>query len=392
MALKLDWFSIINLIGLVNGFFITLVIVSVKKGDKTTNVILALLVAMFTTVIAGFVIWQTRFYVLVPLLTGVFANVYLTLGPLLYLYVGALTRPGFRFRKKDLFHFIPFVLNILYLLPFYLKSSREKIAIFKGLALHSNASYHVILLVRLVHLGIYLVLTVKLIRTHQHNIRQQHSSIEKIKLDWLHHLVIALSALLTAYILFYLFSVINYESSSPFDLSGKIFSLLHTAIVFFIGYKGLAQPDIFSREDAASTAATTTARYQKSTLTPAKAKEYLQDLMQFMEHEKPYLDSEITLKALAEKLSMSYFHLSQIINEHLDRNFYDFINHYRVKEAKELLETLAQYPGKTILDVAFAAGFNSKSTFNLVFKKTTGLTPSQYLSHSAKKTNADATS
>ena len=95
-----------------------------------------------------------------------------------------------------------------------------------------------------------------------------------------------------------------------------------------------------------------------------------------MKINKPFIDPEITLKKLSEQVDIPFRYLSQIINENLHKNFYDFINNYRIEEAKKLLSD----PGckKTILEILYQIGFNSKSSFNTSFKKNTGLTPTQF--------------
>jgi AraC-like DNA-binding protein len=105
--------------------------------------------------------------------------------------------------------------------------------------------------------------------------------------------------------------------------------------------------------------------------------QYAQRLKELMEHEKRYRQSGLTLKDLADALSISAHQLSQVLNQHLETNFYDFVNRYRVEEVKAELAN----PHKkhlTILALALDAGFDSKTTFNAVFKKHTGLTPSAY--------------
>ena len=94
-----------------------------------------------------------------------------------------------------------------------------------------------------------------------------------------------------------------------------------------------------------------------------------------MENKKPHRNPEITLKELADSLGMHPNHISQIINEKLNQNFYDFINNYRIKEAERLLTSGSDL---NILEIAFESGFKSKSTFNTAFKKHTGLTPTEY--------------
>jgi AraC-like DNA-binding protein len=101
-------------------------------------------------------------------------------------------------------------------------------------------------------------------------------------------------------------------------------------------------------------------------------------LLNFMKEEKPYLDNQLSLRQLAEDLEVNTNYLSQVINERHEKNFFEFINAYRVTELKEKLED-PQNRQFTILSLAFDCGFNSKTTFNTAFKRITGCTPSQYL-------------
>ncbi len=122
-------------------------------------------------------------------------------------------------------------------------------------------------------------------------------------------------------------------------------------------------------------------KYKTSALDPTRAEEILPKLLQVMEKEKLYLDGDLTLKKLSEKLMIHYNYLSQIINEKLESNFNDFVNKYRIEEAKRQL--LDKESGKkTVLEIAYDTGFYSKSVFNTAFKKFTGMTPTQY-----RKTN-----
>lgn len=120
-----------------------------------------------------------------------------------------------------------------------------------------------------------------------------------------------------------------------------------------------------------------TKKYEGSRLTDKQSETYLVNLIRFMEHEKPYLDEDLTLKELADRTGIPLRDLSRIINEKLHKNFSDFINFYRVEEAKHLLLREGKLE-MTILDIAYDVGFNSKSNFNSVFKRHTGITPSFY--------------
>jgi len=103
----------------------------------------------------------------------------------------------------------------------------------------------------------------------------------------------------------------------------------------------------------------------------------VQRITVLMEKDKLYQETELTVQQLAEKLGLPTYQVSQAINEGMERNFYDLVNTYRVEEAKQLLLD-PENRNYTILSVGFEAGFNSKTTFNTVFKKFTGLTPTEF--------------
>jgi len=118
-------------------------------------------------------------------------------------------------------------------------------------------------------------------------------------------------------------------------------------------------------------------KYISSSLTPEKAATTRQKLLHHMDVEKPYTLPDVTLQGLARQLSVSPHHLSRIINEYFKMNFFHFINHYRVAEAKKMLSS-GQYKRFNIEYVAYEVGFNSPSTFYAAFKKCEGITPLQF--------------
>jgi ligand-binding sensor domain-containing protein/AraC-like DNA-binding protein len=119
------------------------------------------------------------------------------------------------------------------------------------------------------------------------------------------------------------------------------------------------------------------AKYKGSPLHPHFAGECTRKLKHLMENEKVYSDADISLQSLAEQLSISPHQLSQLLNEKLDRNFPDFINSYRIKEAKRILKSPKGAQQK-IDSVAFEVGFNTSVAFYRAFKKHTNITPTQY--------------
>ena len=135
-------------------------------------------------------------------------------------------------------------------------------------------------------------------------------------------------------------------------------------------YKGLKQPEIFSGIEEKP-------KYAQSKLTKQESEKHIKRLIHFMKTQKPYLEPSLTLPELAENISIHPRYLSQEINDSLQQNFYDFVNSYRIEEAKKMFADPADNK-KTVLEILYEVGFNSKSVFNNAFKKHTGMTPTQY--------------
>jgi AraC-like DNA-binding protein len=206
---------------------------------------------------------------------------------------------------------------------------------------------------------------------HAAGIKQSHSSIEKINLRWLQYL-------LSAFVIAWLVTLaIQLSAATPqaFNYSW----LLVAVVTFLIGYMGLRQPEIFAGEEnlVSGSEGIQKKKYEKSALTADKAGQYLAKLQKLMAAEKPFLDKDLTLNSLAEKLSIPSHHLSQIINESLRQNFFEFVNSHRVEEAKKLLLDPANRH-LNLAEIGHKAGFNSVSSFNAVFKKFVQMTPSRY--------------
>jgi AraC-like DNA-binding protein len=116
-------------------------------------------------------------------------------------------------------------------------------------------------------------------------------------------------------------------------------------------------------------------KYQTSQLGSIDVKELGVKLNHLMEEKKFYRNDEISLSELAQELSVSQHQLSEFLNQHLGKNFFSFLNFYRIKEAKELCKNAQE---KTILSIAYEVGFPSKSTFYDAFKRETGMSPTEY--------------
>jgi AraC-like DNA-binding protein len=153
---------------------------------------------------------------------------------------------------------------------------------------------------------------------------------------------------------------------------------INFVFAFLIVYKGLKHPELFYDISFESEKI----KYEKSALTKDESLQHLDILKDYMIEEKPYLQPDLSINNLAETLNISSKILSQVINENLNQNFFDFINSYRIAEAKQKLSDLEKKI--TVLEVLYSVGFNSKSAFNAAFRKHTGTTPSEYKNHLRK--------
>jgi AraC-like DNA-binding protein len=118
-------------------------------------------------------------------------------------------------------------------------------------------------------------------------------------------------------------------------------------------------------------------KYERSGLKESKALNILKVLIDYMEENKLYLKNNLTIYALSKEIDIPKHYISQVINENLNKNFNTFINEYRVKEFKQRLIDPAN-ANFTIMAIAFESGFNSKSSFNMIFKKKEKTTPSEF--------------
>jgi AraC-like DNA-binding protein len=195
-------------------------------------------------------------------------------------------------------------------------------------------------------------------------------------MNWLRYAILGIaSVFITATVVTVFREVLGFQF--PFNADILFYSII-VGFVVYVGYSGIRQQDLFSNtvindEELVKSES----EYKKSSLKSDIATQKHNELLEFMKREKPYLNPKLTLNELAESLTVSTNHLSQIINQYEQVNFHDFVNKYRVEEFIQKVQDNKNY---TLLSHALDSGFNSKSTFNNVFKKFKSVTPSQYIS------------
>jgi AraC-like DNA-binding protein len=201
----------------------------------------------------------------------------------------------------------------------------------------------------------------------------------RLTLNWLKILSITFY---TGYLIVFILGGLDIVAGLfPYDPYILVFIMI-TFFSFAYGFYAIRQPEIFDptvdaiveEEDNSPTGAE---KYARSGLREDQAQEYLMRLLTFMDVEKPYLNNDLTIHDLSSRTGIPRYFITEVLNEKHGRNFFTFINEYRVKEVLERIHD-PKYSHYTILAIAFDSGFNSKSTFNTIFKSYTGKTPSEY--------------
>jgi len=288
--------------------------------------------------------------------------------PLIWLYVKKLDMPNFKPSIKVVLHFLPFLVFMSVNIPAYLHGSESLFARF--LTFHSTGFNGILWLALLVQYSLYLVQIVKITRRYKQKAQKELSNIEYVDVSWL-------TTFLYAFILVFVLLALTFASSVHHfgvDWMNQLVCLVFSIAIFVLGFKGLFQQSIFSNANAQEVPEPITEEQTKLKWVDESLSTHLQ---QYMDEYKPHRDMELTLTSLAKLVGMSRNQLSEVINTSLGCNFYDFVNRYRVEDVKQLM-LHPKFKDFTLLAIAYEAGFPSKSTFNSIFKKFTGLTPSEY--------------
>ncbi len=353
--------------------FLTFYLISQKARKRLSNIILACMLICIALAKMNGVFFHFRELNKIilshapHLIDATFPFVYLYI-PILFFYILSITKKGFRFKKIYLVHFIPFVFFCVYIgIKYGLLRADEIREMINTDTLYTSFETHLFFFTKFVQFFVYAIVSLVIIKKYRMRIKNLYSTVDSINLSWLNFVLFGFIVWksLEAFE-YFLWILTDNEYVFIFYIIAEIVFLVFLALMVF---KGLKQPEIFL--------GVSEPKYEK-TLLPEEIKEdYKKKLMDYMESKKPYLDPSLNLKELAEQVSIPPHHLSQILNTHLDQNFFDFINSYRIKESQRLL--LEQTSGKkTILEVLYQVGFNSKSVFNNAFKKYTGMTPTQF--------------
>ena len=381
MEPSFDPMAAITALGAAQGFLLALALLGLKKGRVAATRLLAAFMAVTSLVILSGLVTSTKYILLYPHLVQLATPFHFLFGPLIFLYISVSTSEK-RLRRVDLLHFVPFLLCAGYYAPLYFQSRANKLNyIESALQNYPPTEWLVRSALLLIQAVPYLVVSVLIVASQPRKVRYLNPAIVKNQLFWLRTLI-AMLLLVSAAGIFRLLFNFRVESILlvPLCFSVLIYVAGYMALKHPYALAGIDEPLPFNpplEREEVETSTLPVKKYEKSNLTSERSDEYLKRLLNWMETEKPYISGDLTLQKLAASLSIPASHLSQIINERLEQNFFDFINRYRVQEVQRLFED----PSKkhySLLAIAEEVGFNSKSTFNSAFKKFANMTPSEF--------------
>jgi AraC-like DNA-binding protein len=385
--------NILLIIGIAQALFFCVFLLS-SKGNRLSNSLLSFWLVLISFSLFLNYMYETGNINQFPHLIGLDTAFPFLYMPILYFYAKLLVAKSKHYQVSDVFHLIPFLFYFIYVwIYFYSESASFKLE-FLGNIKNSILPLDVQIsnILKIVQAVIYIGLVIQIIQKHQQRLELNFSYTEKINLRWLKIISVCLSVIYALKFLAVL-AVYFSEDSLLFKTNG-ISDLAVITFVYVIAFYGLKQPDIFAKWNTNSNSNSPeilvenqiqtktddviiTSKYKDSNLSVEESQQVLVDLRNYMENQKPYLQNQLTIKDVAEAIQVPEKYVSQVINEALGLNFFNFINEYRVNEVKKRIVS-PEYNHLSLLGIALDCGFNSKSSFNGVFKKQTGETPSSY--------------
>jgi AraC-like DNA-binding protein len=359
--------------------FLSLFLFTQQKGKQLSNRLLGFFFLAISLNLLDVFLLRSGIYTSYPGLAGMGNCLPLLFGPLLYFYTQTVIYKNFSVGLKTLPHFLPFLVFFAGTETYYLIQPQSE----KETILRSILEHHIPLAVTIVstlifiQFLIYAVYSLGLVSRYKKAANQLFSDPVHTDVSWLNSTIVF-------FILIVIVSTLNNLLAQIFLAKYYLlaFNLVVLALFFFVInviLKALRGSHVFSftEQHDLSDRAGLTSKAPRVIADKGEKEQIIQLLARFMESDKPYLEPELSLEQLALKLSLKPRPLSQAINEILGQNFFDYINRYRIDEAKRLL-TNPKDEKITVLEVLYEVGFNSKSSFNTLFKKYTGLTPTEF--------------
>ncbi|WP_024771913.1 helix-turn-helix domain-containing protein [Aquimarina macrocephali] len=300
-------------------------------------------------------------------------------GPLIFVYIKSLFEGKKKLIRKYYIHFVPTLLYLLCVSIPFLISIIKKEFVFNYLkTINDHGDLFGVLL--MMYFIFYTLYSLKLFNTYKSAMKLNFSNISENDFGWVKRMLIGVLVISCLDVVFTLYETnvkeLNFETTYLTLVSVII-------LIAYLGYYGVKQSKILLPDFLINTPEKKDKEGKKNEYLSGMSDEELNNLKLSLEHVmfvgEKYLDEDLTLSRLASAISISDKKLSTFLNQYLETTFYDYVNKYRVASVKEKMKS-SEYGNITLLGIAYESGFKSKTSFNRIFKKETGLSPSQFKS------------
>ena len=368
--------NFIILSGLLNCLILGTILIFYKKGKRISNCLIGLFIILCTLHFAWSLIIDTNLGDIFEPLFWFPYSYLLALGPLIFLYTRSLAQFHFSISPSTLLHFLPLIVELSAQLYFITNGIAEDkvpydVSGFIGFRVSQ-------LTVAAISIALYGRKSLELIREHEAAIIDNFSNQRDVTLEWLGKLVKYLRVLWLFWLVFEVSFTLFLQFQMHFIFVYATLYLLlgiTTYSTYWIGIHALTNTGVRIEMMPAPIIPEKSNVYSR--LSDPDLKNYAQALSAMMVKEKLYLHETLTLRMLAQRLKMEPNLLSHVLNNVICKSFHDYVNEFRIQEVIQKMDDPA-FRHLKIVEVAYESGFNSKATFNRVFKKLTGKSPSDF--------------
>ena len=338
-------------------------LIAAKKGRSVSDKVLASWLFLMAVEFGTYAVDMITFDGAVTL-----SNPFFLFNPTLYLYTCSLTDKKFSLRWIQLLHLVPY---LFFEVTAYLLQEKLVVKLFFN---SDQIQWFRISFIAATFISwiIYSVISILKVHRHRINLQNEFSTLDSYKrISWLLFVLIF-------YMLYWLATVVigilNYFLITEQIILSFSYSIL-LGLLYILGFYGLKQELIFP--DSHGNEPEGNGKYKYSRLQQKYKRELQQKIKLYFEKEEPFLDSELTIGKLSETLDLPRHVVTEVLNTGFKKNFYQFVNEYRVNAVKKMLSD-PKHDILSIEAIGYECGFNSKSTFFSVFKSLTGKTPTQF--------------
>ena len=369
---QVNIFGVISIFGTLQGLILASIFIFNENYARKSNRYLSILLLICSVINFMGTLEEADMYNEYDVLHFLPVRFFSLIAPVVYFFVQYLINPNYQFKRWGYFLFLPFVLDYSFQCYEIVSFLLGNLDVQEDIWLHYmiNNSFETIGAIFNIMITI---IAIKMIWAYEKSLYNEYAEISDKSLKWLFNTLIG-GSLLT---LFWLGMAIDDFFPNFIDVNlGWVIWLGVSILIYWIGYSMLMRPEIFIEEKFIAEEII----LNEETKLSDKTDEHYSKLLNLMKEEELFRNPNLNMGVLANAIGLSKGYLSQIINAKEGKNFFDFVNTYRVEDVKQKLRD-ASFDHFNILGIALEAGFKSKSTFNSVFKKMTGKTPSQFKNH-----------